>query len=100
MPEHIDAEAVDASLEPEPHHVIQGAAHLCVAPVEVGLLLEKGVVIILLRCLIPGPGAAAEIAHPVVGGCAVGPCITPDVPIAIWACPRTAALQEPGMLIG
>jgi len=32
MSDHIDANAVDAALEPEPHHIVNGAARLRVAP--------------------------------------------------------------------
>jgi hypothetical protein len=31
LSDHIDANAVDAALEPEPHHTVNGAAHLRVA---------------------------------------------------------------------
>ena len=31
MSDRIDANAVDAALEPEPHHVVNGGAHLRVA---------------------------------------------------------------------
>ena len=32
MSDRIDADAADAALEPEPHHVVNGAARLRVAP--------------------------------------------------------------------
>ena len=47
VPDHIDAEAVDALAKPEAHHVIDGVAHLRIAPVQVRLLRQEGVIIIL-----------------------------------------------------
>ena len=76
------------------------AAHRRVAPVEVRLLLQEGVVVVLAGRLVPLPGRAAEIAEPVVGRPAVGRRIAPDVPVAFRIVARGAALDEPGMLVG
>ena len=67
VPQHVDAEAVDAALEPEAQHVVHRRLHGRIAPVEVRLLLQEGVVVILAGGLVPFPGRAAEIADPVVG---------------------------------
>ncbi len=100
VPEHVDAEAVDAPVQPEAQHLVHGGADLGITPVEVGLLLQEGVVVELARGLVPFPGRAAEIAEPVVGRRAVGLAVPPDVPVPLRAGARGAALQEPGVLVG
>src|SRR5262245_39524355 len=83
VPEHIYAKTIDAAVEPEPHYRIQGSAHLRIAPVEVGLLLQKSMVVVLLRCLVPCPCTPAEIACPVVRRSAIRFSIPPNVPIPL-----------------
>jgi hypothetical protein len=39
----VDAEAVDAAVEPEPKHVEEHGAHLGVLPVQIGLLAVEHV---------------------------------------------------------
>src|SRR5215210_3595270 len=60
MPDHVDTKAVDAHVHPESKHGVERRPNLWIAPVEVGLLLQEGVVIILAGRLIPFPGAAPE----------------------------------------
>ena len=81
--EDVDAEAIDAPVEPEAQDAEHRLAHFGVAPVEVGLLPEEGVVIELVGVLIPLPADAAEVGEPVVGRRAVGLGISPDVPVAL-----------------
>jgi hypothetical protein len=100
VPDHVDAESVDAFAEPKAHGIVDRLAQLRVAPVEVRLLLEKGVIVILSRRRIIFPGAAAEFRQPVIGRTAIGRCIAPDVPVALWVIARGAALREPGMAVG
>ena len=66
MVDGIDAEPVDPPLEPEPQHIEHRRPDRLVAPVEVGLLLEIGVIVIFPARRIQGPGRAAEFAEPVV----------------------------------
>ena len=61
VPDHIDAEAVDTLAKPEAHDVMDGLAHFRIAPVQIRLLGEEGVIIILPRRGVIRPGAAAEV---------------------------------------
>ena len=100
VPQHVDAEAVHASVEPEAHHVVHRRLHGRITPVEVRLLLQEGVVVILAGGLVPLPCRAAEIADPVVGRSAIRRAIAPDVPVPFRIVARGAALDEPGMPVG
>ena len=71
VPDHVDAKAVDALAQPEPHHVVDRLAHFGIAPVQIRLLGEKGVVVILPGRFVVLPGAAAEFRQPVVRRAAV-----------------------------
>jgi len=47
MPDDVDTKTIDALLQPEPHHVVDSVADIRIAPVQVRLLGEEGVVVIL-----------------------------------------------------
>jgi hypothetical protein len=68
---HVDAEAVDADVQPEAEDRAELVAHRRVFPVEVGLLGREEVQVPLPRRAVrfgdPGPGRAAEDGLPVVG---------------------------------
>ena len=87
----VDAEAVDAARLPEAQDLEHRLPHLGVAPVEVRLLGQVGVVVALARRLVPLPRRAAEHRDPVVGRVPVAP----EVPVALGALPRRARLLEP-----
>ena len=55
VPEYVDPESVDAAVEPETQHAIIASRTSRVAPVEIGLLLEKRVKVILAGRLVPLP---------------------------------------------
>ena len=102
--EHVEPEAVDAALQPLPHHGELGGLDRPVPPVEVGLLRQERVEVELVAFRLPGPGRAAEERDPVVRrqraaiGVEVGR-IAPDVPVRERPLPRLATRLEPGMLV-
>src|SRR6266568_1012508 len=100
MSDRVDAKAVDAAREPEPHHVVDGLPYLRVAPVQVRLLRQERVAIVLTARSVERPGAAAEFGQPVVGRAAVRAGIAPQVPIAFGIVARGPAFQKPGMPVG
>jgi hypothetical protein len=96
--DRVEPESVDPQVEPEARHVPHRALDLGVAPVQVGLLLQKGVIVVLAGRWIVLPGRAAEDRGPVVRRAGVSR-IAPDVPIALGVIPARARLDEPRMLI-
>ena len=100
MPDHIDAKTVDALAEPEPHHVVDRLAHLGVAPVQVRLLGEKGVIIILSGCLII---AARRCRRTPIASCSARRRPALDrarCTSRASDCRATTAFDKPRMLIG
>src|ERR1035437_8947413 len=61
QPEHIHAKTIDAAIEPETQHIMHCRDNVGVTPIEVGLFLQKGMVIILSRTLVPLPSAATKV---------------------------------------
>ena len=100
VPQHIDAEAIDAAVEPETHHIVHRRLHAGVTPVEVRLLLQEGVIVILSGGRVPLPGRAAEIADPIIRRSAIGRSVAPDVPVSLRIFSASATLDEPWMLVG
>src|ERR687897_3934745 len=99
LPEGVHPEPVYAPLQPEAQNVHHRLPDLGIAPVEVGMLPEVGVIVVLLRLLIPLPGSTAEGALPVVGGSSIVSRVLPDVPVASGVLARGARLDEPGVLV-
>ncbi len=96
---YIHPESVYAFVQPKPHYSEHRLLHFRIAPVEVGLFDEKGVVVILLRSIVPLPGAPAEDAQPVIGRTAIWLRILPDVPVALRVVPGRPRSYKPGMLV-
>ncbi len=78
----IHAEAVHAALKPKPQDIKHGAPDGWIAPIQIRLPTEIGMVIILAGYLVEGPGRSTEFADPIVRRTAVGFRISPDVPVA------------------
>ena len=99
MPDDVNAKPVDAPAQPKSHHIIDRLAHLRVTPVQVRLLGEERVIIILTRCGLVLPSAAAKFRQPVVGQPAVRSAIAPDIPVALWIIARSSRFDKPWVLI-
>ncbi len=77
----VETEPVDAALQPEASDTEHLAPHRRVAPVEVRLEGEEGVIVVLPGALVVLPGASFYDRSPVVGRLARGPSVTPYVPV-------------------
>ena len=99
QPDHVDAEAIDAAVEPEAHLVEHGLHDGWVAVIQFRLLLDELVQVILAGALIERPGWPAKKARPVVGWAAVRRGILPDVPVALGIVAAAATLLEPDMFV-
>ena len=99
MMHDIDAETVDAAVEPKAQHLEHGVLHLRIAPVEIGLLFKEGVVVILPGRRVPFPRTTAKIRYPIVGRTAIRFGLAPDIPVAFSAVARRARIEKPGMTI-
>ena len=94
---HVEAEAIDAAVQPEPEHVDGGLARLGVVQVDLGLLLQELVEVVLAAQRVVGPGGSAKHAEPVVRRRAVLARVGPDIPVGLVAGAGFQALLEPGM---
>ncbi len=97
----VDAEAVDATLEPEAHHRLDGRPHLRIPPVEVRLAAGVRMQVVLTGPLVQRPGRSrrGEAAKPVVRRPTVGSRLGPHVPVAFGAVAAGPRLDEPRMLV-
>src|SRR5439155_21879312 len=100
MPEYIHPKAVDAALQPE----VQNVQHLFddfgIAPVEIGLFAQEGMVVVLLRMRVVFPSASTKAQQPVVRRPAAGARAAPDIPVAFGVVARRPRLNKPRMLVG
>src|SRR5262245_51463007 len=99
VPKHINAKTIDTTIEPKAHDGVHLAAHVRVAPIEIGLLLQKGVVVILACRAIKFPGRSPEIAEPIVRWSGARLPIAPNVPVPLLTSTRSATVDEPRMAI-
>src|SRR5689334_10596033 len=95
VPQHVDTKPVDTFAQPETHHVMYGVPNVSVAPIEVGLGGQEGVIIILTGIFVVSPGAAAEVGEPVVGRSPIWAGIPPNVPVTLITLPAGAAIHKP-----
>ena len=98
--DRVEAEAVDAALQPEADGLEQRVLHGAVVEIEVRLLGEEIVQVVLAAARVPLPGRAAEDRQPVVGRRAVRLGVGPDVPVGLGIVAARTAFPEPGMLVG
>ena len=84
----IDAESVDATVEPPIHHLVDGVANLRILPVQIGLLACEKVKVVLARGRVVLPRRTPEKRLPVrwfstgSTGLVVGARISPVVPVS------------------
>src|SRR5699024_10429954 len=104
--DHVHPEAVDATVEPPAHHVVDRGPDLWVLPVQIGLLGGEQVQVVLAGGLVQSPGRTREERLPVVRlstrctGLEAVSWSTPDVPVAFRVVERGSGLDEPRMLGG
>ena len=60
MPEDIHPKTVDAALQPEAQNVEHRLDDFGIAPVEVGLFAQEGMVVVLLRMRVVFPSTSAK----------------------------------------
>ena len=94
----IEPEAVEAELEPEPHHLEHGVGHLGVVVVEVGLVRVEAVPVVLIAERLVGPVGLLHVDehHPGLGPALV--VVVPHVPVGFGVVPALAGLDEPWMV--
>ena len=102
--DRVDAEAVNSSLKPPVHHVVDGLAHVRILPVQVGLLAGEEVQVILTRRRVELPRGAPEEGLPVVwfGARRCWRCPrtrgAPVIPVAAGGVGAACGLNEPRVL--
>ena len=98
---HVDAEPVDAAIEPKAHHVVDRGADVFVPPVEIGLLRQEMVQVVLAGLFVERPRAADALEHgaPVVRRPAAATRFGPDIEVALRIGARGARRDEPGVLV-
>jgi hypothetical protein len=95
----VEAEAVEADVEPEAHHVEHHLLDLFVVIVEVGLVAEEAMPVVLLALGVPRPVRALGVDEDHAG---VGPLlvvVTPHVPVGVGVGAVGARHLEPRVLI-
>src|SRR5215471_7861572 len=97
---YVDAETIDATVEPEAQDIIHSLANLLVAPVQIRLFHIELVQVVLPGVFIELPGRPVKSADPVIGWTSIGGRITPGIPVAFFVVAARTRQLEPGMLIG
>ena len=98
--DHIQAEAVDAAIQPEPGHIQDRFLDVRIPEIEIGLFRQEVVQIVLPTPRTPTPRRAPERGLPVIGRRSVGLGLGPDVPVGLGSLAGGGAFLEPGMLVG
>ena len=79
----VEPHAVNALIEPEPHHPGHGFPHLRVVEVQVGLVVEEPVPVVRARDRIPGPVRSLGVAEDQPDAGVLLVVVAPDVVIAL-----------------
>ena len=95
----VEAEAVEADVQPEADHVQHLRSHVGVVVVEVGLVGEEAVPVVLLALGVPGPVRLLRIDEDDADLGIALVFVAPDVPVGLGVAAVLARLLEPGMLV-
>ncbi|MNZ99622.1 hypothetical protein D3C78_1189560 [compost metagenome] len=95
----IEAETIDAALQPEAGDIEQFFLNFRIMQVEIGLRGQEVVHVILHAGGVPLPAGAAEDRQPVVGRRAIRLAVRPDIPVRFRIVAAGAAFHEPWMLV-
>ena len=96
----VEAESGDAALVPETCHVEHGFFHGGIAPIQIGLLRIKVVVVILICFCIEGPSRSSECGQPIIWRPMGALAIAPDVPVAMLGGFCGFGVEKPFVLVG
>ena len=94
---HVDAEAGDPPVEPEPQDRVELGVHGRLPPVQVRLAGQEVVQVVLAAGVVEGPGGGAGVVQPIVGGPAAGRRVGPHVVAAVRRSPARPGVHEPGV---
>ena len=95
----VEAEAVEADVEPVADHVEHGVGHLGVVVVEVRLMGEETVPVVLAPLGVPGPVGLLGVDEDYAGLAVALVVVAPDVPVGLRVGPVLAGLAEPRVLV-
>jgi hypothetical protein len=99
--DRIQAETVDAGVEPALHHLYHGADDARVVEVQVRLVREEAVPVVGMRLRIPRPVRLLGVGEDDARGEIALVGVAPDIPVAgAGALRRAPRAAEPGMLVG
>ena len=99
---HILPEAVHPHVQPEAHDLLELLPHAGIVQVQIRLLFGEEMQIVFVQALVVLPGAALEMAGPVVGRQAAPahrPALPPVVIVVVGVIPALAAGLKPGVLV-
>ena len=96
----VEAEAVDAEVEPEPQGVDDRALHVGGVEVQVGLVAEEAVPEVLLADRVERPVGRFGVDEDDPGVAVAGVVVAPDVEVAVRAVRVAARGLEPRVLVG
>ncbi len=96
----IQTHAINACIEPEPHHLHDGVEDMRAGEIQVRLVGKKAVPVIGLGYLVPLPVGSPYVSENAARATVLGVVVAPDIVVALggtlWRTPRRL---EPGMLV-
>ena len=96
----VEAQAVDAAIEPEAHHADHRFEHRRVVEVQVRLMVEEAMPVVGLRGVVPAPVRRLGVGEDDPDAVVLPVGLAPDVEVALGRAGRRAARRlEPRMLV-